>query len=58
MSVENERDEAKEETQLAWLAVVATSDTKVLVEDKLARVQDALAVAKEASRKAEVKAAR
>ena len=38
VSVENEKDEAKEEAQLAWLVIVAASDTKALVEDKLARV--------------------
>ena len=37
---------------------MAAGDAKVLVEDKLARVQDALAVAKEARRKVEAEAAR
>ena len=57
MSAERERDEAKEEAHLARLAVVAAGDTKVLVEDKLARVQDALVVAEEARRKAKAEAA-
>ena len=56
--MEKERDEAKEEAQLAQLATVTAGDAKVLVKDKLARVQDALAVAKEARRKVEAEAAR
>ena len=47
-SVENERDEAKKEVQLARLAIVEASDKKALVEDKLARVQDSLAVTEKA----------
>ena len=38
MSMEKERDEAKEEAQLARLAVVAVGNAKALVEDKLTRV--------------------
>ena len=49
---EKERDEAKEEAQQARLAAVAAGDTKVLMEDKMARVQDALANGEEARRKA------
>ena len=52
---EKERDEAKEEAQIARLAVVTTSDMKVREEDDLARVQDALVIAEEARRKAEAK---
>ena len=37
-SAERERDEAKEEAQLAQLAAVVAGDVKALVEDKLARV--------------------
>ena len=44
-SMEKERDEAKEEAELAQLAVVAAGDAKALVEDKPARVQEALVVA-------------
>ena len=58
MSVEKERDEAKEEAQHAQIAAAEASDVKPLVKDKLARVQDAMAVAKEAKRKAEAEAAR
>ena len=58
VSAERERDEAKEEVQLAQLAAVTTGDTKALVEDKLARVQDALVATEETSRKVEVEAAR
>ena len=36
--VEKERDEAKEEAQYAWLAVVAAGGVKAFAEDKLARV--------------------
>ena len=54
--MEKERDEGKEEVQLTQLAVVAASDAKALVEDKLARVQDALVVVEEARWKAEVEA--
>ena len=35
---ENERDEAKEEAQIAQLAIVAVGGTRVRVEDNLARV--------------------
>ena len=50
--VENERDEAKKQAQVARLASVATGDVKAWVENDLARVQEALAVAEEARRKA------
>ena len=56
MSAEKERDEAKEEERHARLAIVTVGDAKVLAEDKLARVQDALVVAKEAKCKVEAKA--
>ena len=39
--------------QLARLAAMAAGDAKELVEDKLARVQDALTVAEKARKKAE-----
>ena len=55
-SAERERDEAKEEAQLARLAAITMGDTMALAKDKLAKVQDALAVAEEARRKAEAKA--
>ena len=57
-SAERERDEAKEKAQLTRLAAVAAGDTKALAEDKLAKIQDALAVLEEARRKAEAEAAR
>ena len=41
-------NEAKEEARLAQSIAVAVGDAKVLAKDKLARVQDTLAVAKEA----------
>ena len=49
---ENERDEAKEEAQVARLAAVTTGDAKARVEDDLARVREALVVAEKARRKA------
>ena len=55
--VENERDEAKEEAQVARLAATTTGNAKARVEVDMARVQDALEVAKEARHKAEVEAA-
>ena len=55
--MENERDEAKKEVQIARLAAVAKGDSRARVEDDLARVQDALAIAEEAKRKAEVETA-
>ena len=54
VSVEKEKDEVKEEVQLARLAALAVGDIKALVKDKLSRVQDALAVAEEAKHKDEV----
>ena len=53
MGAEKEKDEAKEETQIARLATVAAGDTRVRVEDDLDRVRDALAVAEEAKLKVE-----
>ena len=38
--MEKERDEAKEEAQLTWIAVVTSSDAKAWAEDNLATVQD------------------
>ena len=58
MSAEKERDEAKEEVQVARLAAIAAGDVKALAKDKLARVQDALTVAEEARRMAEAEVAR
>ena len=58
MSAEKERDEAKEEVQLARLAAIVAGDVKALAKDKLARVQDAMAVAKEARWMAEAEVAR
>ena len=57
-SAKKERDEAKKKAQHTQLVVVAVGDTKALAKDKLARVQDALVVTKEAKPKAEVEAAR
>ena len=48
-SVEKEKDEAKEKAQNALLTVVTTVDVKAMAEDKLARVQDAMAATEEAS---------
>ena len=48
MSAEKERDEAKEEAQVARLATVAVGDATAKTEGDLARVHDALAAAKEA----------
>ena len=56
-SVGKERNEAKEEAQQAQIAIVAAGDVKAWAEVELARVQGALAVAKEARRKVEVEAA-
>ena len=55
--MKKERDEAKEETQHAKLAVDVTGDAKAWVEDDLAWVRDALAVVKEAKCKAEAETA-
>ena len=55
--IEKERDEAKEEAQITRLATVATSDIRAWLEDDMARVRDALAVVKEAKRKAEAETA-
>ena len=52
---EKERDEAKKEAQVSWLATVAAGDTKVRAEDDLAKVQEALALAEEANCKTEDK---
>ena len=57
-SAGKERDEAKEEEQHARLVAVVMDEAKALTKDKLTRVQDALAVMKEAKRKAEAEAAR
>ena len=43
------RDEAKEEAQVARLAVVAAGDTKEKIWGNLARVKDALAAVEEAN---------
>ena len=47
MSVENERDKAKEEARIVQLVVVAAGDVKPRAKDDLDRVRDALAVAEE-----------
>ena len=47
IGTEKKRDEAKEETQVTWLAVVATGDAKAKAGDDMARVQEALAIAEE-----------
>ena len=47
-SEEKERDEAKEEDQVARLAVIAAGDAKEKVEGDLAKVQDALVATEEA----------
>ena len=64
-SAKKERDEAKEEALVAWLATVTAGDAKPNVEGDLARVQDALGteekakvVTEEARHKAEAEAAR
>ena len=57
-SGERERDEDKENAQLARLAALVAGDMKAVAKDKLARVQVALAVVEEARQKAEAKAAR
>ena len=49
----NERDEAKEEAQVAHLAAVAVGDVKARVESDLAKVQESLVATEEARRKAE-----
>ena len=51
--VEEERDRAKEEAQVAQLAIVAIGEGKAWAEDDLAQAQGALAAAEEAKRKAE-----
>ena len=48
MGAEKERDEAKEEAQVALLAVVTTGDARAKLEGDLARVKDALTAAEEA----------
>ena len=52
---EKEMDEAKEEVQLAQIAVVVAGDVKARAVDNLARVQDVLAIEVEARRKAKAK---
>ena len=52
-SAEKERNEAKEEAQVARLAAVVAGDVKAKAEGDLARVQDALAVLEEARAVAE-----
>ena len=42
--MEKERDGAKEEAQIARLAVVAVGDARARAEDDLAKVREALAV--------------
>ena len=57
-SMDRERDEAKEEAQLAWLVALVAGDVKALVEEKLARVQDALAIMEKARRKTKAEVSR
>ena len=58
MSAKKERDRAKEEAQVARLAVVAVGDVKARAEDDLDRAQSALAAVEEAKRKDKVETAR
>ena len=51
VGAEKERDEAKNEAQVARLAAVTTGDAKARAEEVLARVQEALAVVEEARHK-------
>ena len=51
--MEKERDEAKEEAQVARLTTIAAGDAKAKEEGDLARVQDALMAGKEAKAIAE-----
>ena len=55
--VKKKRDKAKEEAQIARLVVVAAGDVRARTEYDMARVRDALAVAKEAKRKVEAEIA-
>ena len=56
--VEQERDEAKAEVQVAQLAAIEAGDMKARAEEELTRVRDALAAVEEARRKAKVEASR
>ena len=51
--MEKERDEAKQEAKVARLAASAVGDARVMAEEDLARVQEALAAAEEGRHKAE-----
>ena len=53
--MEKERDEAKQEAKVAFLATIATSKAKARVEDDLVRMRDALAVVEEDERGLEAK---
>ena len=53
IGVEKERDKAKDEAQVARLAVIVESEAKARVEGDLSKVQEDLAVAEEARHKAE-----
>ena len=55
---EAERDAARHEASMARMDVIAAGSARAKVESELARVQNALAVAEEARRKAEDEASR
>ena len=55
--MEKEKDEAKEETQIAQLATVVVGDARARAEDDLGRVRDTLVVVEEPKCKAEAKTA-
>ena len=55
--MEKERDEAKQEAKVALLVASAVGDARARAEEDLAKVQKALAAAKEGMRKAEAETA-
>ena len=55
---EKERDEDKEEAQVARLAAIAAGDAKARAEDDLARVQEAQVIKEKARLKAEAENSR
>ena len=58
MGAEKERNEAKEEAQIACLSVVSVGEPKARAKGDLDWVRDALVVTEEAKRKAEAKTIR
>ena len=56
--MEKDRNEAKEEAQIARLAAVARGDARAWAKDDIARVRDTLEVAEEAKRKAKAETTR